>query len=121
MPPGGPGLPLDVAQEAYSHEESSAGFWPGSDAYPQAAFYSYAYPAPQGFAAALVEPSVAGFDAGRGEFILRYDAVRVAADPDAAIMAFLQSTYAAAADLGGWDRAALECGIGEPGVPRRVG
>lgn len=119
--PGGPGLPLDVTQEAYSHEESSAGFWPGSDDYPHAAFYSYAYPAPPGFAAAPVEPPAARFDTGLAEFILRYDDVRAAADPDAAIMAFLQSTYAAAADLGRWDRAALECGIGAPGVPRRVG
>nr|WP_295660824.1 DUF5996 family protein [Polymorphobacter sp.] len=118
--PGGPGLPLDVAREAYSHEESSAGFWPGSDAYPHAAFYSYAYPAPAGFAAATVAPAAAKFDPGLGEFILRYDDVRAASDPEAAIMAFLQSTYSAAADLGGWDRDALECGVGVPGVPRAV-
>ncbi len=118
--PGGPGLPLAVAQEAYSHEESSAGFWPGSDAYPHAVFYSYAYPAPAGFADAPIDPPAAAFDSGLGEFILRYDAVRAAADPDAAIMAFLQSTYAAAADLGGWDRASLDCGIGVPGVARPV-
>ncbi|UAJ11117.1 DUF5996 family protein [Glacieibacterium megasporae] len=118
--PGGPGLPLDVAREAYSHEESSAGFWPGSDAYPHPAFYSYAYPAPDGFAGATVAPAAAQFDGGLGEFILRYDDVSAAADPDAAIMEFLQSTYAAAADLGGWDRDALECGVGVPGIPRAV-
>jgi len=115
--PGGvPGLPDDVTREAYSHEVSSAGFWPGSDAYPQAAFYSYAYPGPDGFAGAAVSPDAARFDAGLGEFVLDYKAVRTAADPEAALTAFLQSTYEAAADLGGWDRAALDCA---PGVPRR--
>ena len=115
--PGGvPGLPDDVTREAYSHEVSSAGFWPGSDAYPRAAFYSYAYPPPPGFAEAAVEPKAARFDATLGEFLLDYDEVRAAPDPEAALAAFLQSTYGAAADLGGWDRALLEC---EPGIPRR--
>jgi hypothetical protein len=115
--PGGvPGLPDDVTREAYSHEVSSAGFWPGSDAYPHAAFYSYAYPAPPGFADAKVRPEAARFDAALGEFLLDYDAVRRAPDPEAALLDFLQSTYDAAADLGEWRRDALEC---DPGVPRR--
>lgn len=114
--PGGvPGLPDAVTREAYSHEVSSAGFWPGSDAYPRAAFYSYAYPAPAGFADAAE-----GWNADMGEYVLDYDAVRTAADPDATLLAFLQSTYDAAANLGGWDRAALECAIGELGRPRLV-
>jgi hypothetical protein len=118
--PGGvPGLPDDVTREAYSHEESSAGFWPGSDAFPQAAFYSYAYPEPAGF---RDRPVTAGahFDATLGEFILAYDTVRSAADPDALLLDFLATTYAAAADTGGWDRAALECGLGVPACPRAV-
>jgi hypothetical protein len=114
--PGGvPGLPDAVTREAYSHEVSSAGFWPGSDAYPRAAFYSYAYPAPSGFADAA-----AGWNADMGEYVLDYDVARSAADPDATLLAFLQSTYNAAADLGGWDRAALECPLGELGRPRIV-
>jgi hypothetical protein len=119
--PGGmPGLPDAVACEAYSHEESSVGFWPGSDMYPHAAFYAYAYPAPSGYADAQVEPGAASYDATLGEYILPYDAVRTAADPDAALLAFCQSTYNAAADLGGWDRASLECPLGRPRVPRVV-
>jgi hypothetical protein len=119
--PGGvPGLPDDVTREAYSHEVSSAGFWPGSDAYPHAAFYSYAYPSPEGFADAKVRPEAARFDATLGEFLLDYDDVRTAPDPEAALAAFLQSTYEAAADLAHWDRAALECAPGVPGRPRRV-
>jgi hypothetical protein len=120
--PGGvPHLPNAVAREAYSHEVSSAGFWPGSPGpvdYP--AFYSYAYPAPEGFAAARVAPEAAFFSKGLGEFILPYDAVRNARDPDATLMEFLQSTYAAAADLAKWDRAALECALGEAGKVRVV-
>lgn len=119
--PGGvPGLPDDVTREAYSHEVSSAGFWPGSDAYPQPAFYSYAYPSPPGFADAPVAPEAARFDSALGEFVLPYDAVRTAPDPEAALMAFLQSTYSAAADTAEWDRPALECGLGVPGTPRRA-
>jgi hypothetical protein len=118
--PGGiPGLPDRVTREAYSHEVSSAGFWPGSDAYPQAAFYSYAYPEPPGYrAAALLAPAM--FDETLGEFVLPYAAVRNAPDPDALLLDFLSASYAAAADLGGWDRAALECPLGVPGQPRRV-
>jgi len=118
--PGGvPHLPDAVAREAYSHEVSSAGFWPGGDGLPPS-FYAYAYPAPDGFAAAPVAPAAARFDATLGEFLLPYDAVRGAPDPDAALLAFLQSTYEAAADRAGWDRAALECGEGQIGVPRPV-
>ncbi len=120
--PGGvPHLPNAVAQEAYSHEVSSAGFWPGSPGPVEyAAFYSYAYPAPEGFAAARVTPDAAFFSKELGEFILPYDAVRTARDGDATLMDFLQSTYDAAADLAKWDRAALECGLGEPGKPRAI-
>ncbi|MES2043979.1 MAG: DUF5996 family protein [Pseudomonadota bacterium] len=119
--PGGlPGLPDAVTCEAYSHEEASIGFWPGSDAYPQAAFYAYAYPAPAGYGEANVEPAAAAYDTTMGEFLLPYDAVRTAADPDAALLAFCRSTYDAAADLGGWDRASLECPLGRPRVPRVV-
>jgi hypothetical protein len=120
--PGGiPHLPNAVAQEAYSHEVSSAGFWPGSPGpveYP--AFYSYAYPAPAGFAAAKVKPKEAFFEKTLGEFILPYDAVREARDGDALLMEFLQSTYDAAADLAKWDRKALDCALGEPGKVRAV-
>lgn len=119
--PGGfPGLPDAVTCEAYSHEEASVGFWPGSDAYPQPAFYAYAYPAPPGYADAGVMPEGATWNAALGEFLLSYDAVRGAADPDAALLAFCQSTYDAAADLGRWDRAALDCPLGKPGEPRAV-
>lgn len=118
--PGGvPGLPDDVTREAYSDEVSSAGFWPGNEAYPQAAFYSYAYPEPPGFRDAAMPPG-AFFDTALGEFILPYDALRKADDPDALLLAFLSSTYAAAADAGGWDRKALECEMGVPARVRRV-
>jgi hypothetical protein len=119
--PGGvPHLPDDVAREAYSHEVSSAGFWPGGGAIDYPAFYSYAYPAPDGFAAAKVRPDAAFFNKELGEFILPYDAVRTAANPDEALLAFLQSTYEAAADAAKWDRDALECAIGLAGVPRAL-
>ena len=116
--PGGvPGLPDAVTREAYSHEVSSAGFWPGSEAFPQAAFYSYAYPAPAGFRDRPVTPG-ARFDPMLGEFILPYDTVRAAAQPDALLLDFLSTTYAAAADAAGWDRAALECAFGVPAQVR---
>jgi hypothetical protein len=117
---GSPGLPDDVTREAYSHEVSSAGFWPGGGPIDHASFYSYAYPEPPGFAERRVQPAAAYYFEDFGQFLLPYEAVRTAADPDAALLAFLQSTYAAAADLGGWDRAALESELGRPGVPRRV-
>jgi hypothetical protein len=120
--PGGvPHLADAVAREAYSHEVSSAGFWPGGGGIDYPAFYSYAYPAPEGFAAANVRPDAAFFSTQLGEFILPYDAVRTAADPDATLLGFLQSTYDAAADAAKWDRAALECALGQPGTPRRLG
>jgi hypothetical protein len=118
--PGGvPGLPDAVACEAYSHEECSAGFWPGNDAFPQPAFYSYAYPEPAGYRDRAVTAG-AHFDAKLGEFILPYETVRAAANPDALLLDFLSTTYAAAADTGDWDRAALECPMGLPGRVRPV-
>ena len=109
--PGGvPNLPDWVVREAYSHEVSSCGFWPGGGAVPYAAFYSYAYPEPAGFAQAPVAPAAAFYHPDLHEFILPYDAVREAADPDRALLDFLQSTYEAAARLAGWDREALELG-----------
>jgi hypothetical protein len=120
--PGGiPNLPDAVTREAYSHEVSSAGFWPGGAGIPGGPFfYAYAYPTPDGFADARVEPAGARFDSALGEFVLDYEAVRAARDPDATLLAFLESTYAAAANLGGWDREALECERGRPRVPRPV-
>jgi hypothetical protein len=107
--PGGiPNLPDRVTREAYSHEVSSCGFWSGTSPIDFPAFYAYAYPQPEGFAAAPVAPDGAFYSADFGEFILPYDAVRTSADPDRTLLAFLQSTYAAAADLAKWDRAALE-------------
>ena len=118
--PGGvPGLPDPVTREAYSHEVSSAGFWPGNEAYPHAAFYSYAYPAPARFDRAAVLPAAAFWSADLGEWLLPYDAVRSAADPDATLLEFLQTTYRAAADLGHWDPG-LECPLGVPRRPRAV-
>jgi hypothetical protein len=119
--PGGiPHLSDAVTREAYSHEVSSAGFWAGGAGFDAPSFYSYAYPAPDGFGAARVRPPVARFDAALGEFLLPYAAVREADDPDQTLLSFLQSTYEAAADLGGWDRAALECEEGKIGQPRPV-
>lgn len=108
-PPHGsvPGIPLKVVREAYSHEVSSAGFWPGSEQ-ADAAFYAYAYPEPEGVDRATVKPAEAFYSGELREFLLPYEAVRASADPDAALLEFLESTYRAAADLGGWDRGALE-------------
>jgi hypothetical protein len=110
--PGTPLAPASVSVEAYSHEESSCGFWPGA---PGTAplFYAYAYPEPEGFKAAAVRPQAARFDPALGEFVLPYEAVRAAADPDAALLDFFQSAYEAAADLAAWPRAELER-TGEP-------
>jgi len=119
--PGGiPHLSDDVACEAHSHEESSAGFWPGSGAIDYPAFYSYAYPEPAGFRAVKVRPDAEACRLRIGEFILPYDAVRTAAAPDQALLEFLQSTYEAAANAAKWDRDALECAPGQPGVVRQV-
>jgi hypothetical protein len=118
--PGGvPGLPDAVTREAYSHEVSSAGFWPGNDASPAAVFYSYAYPEPPSFRDRAVAAG-AYFDAKLGEFILPYDTVRLAAAPEALLLDFLSSTYTAAAEAGRWDRAQLECPVGVPGRVRRL-
>jgi hypothetical protein len=121
--PGGiPHLPDDVTREAYSHEVSSAGFWPGgAGGGGEPFFYSYAYPSPVGFGNAKVEPAAARFDDSLGEFVLPYEAVRTAPDAEAALLAFLASTYRAAADLGQWDRVTLECAPGRPRVPRPLG
>jgi hypothetical protein len=105
--PGSPVLPASVSREAYSHEEWSCGFWPGAPGVPPM-FYAYIYPEPAGFSEVLVRPQAARWDKTLGEFVLPYKAVRRAADPDEAILAFFQSTYGAAADLAGWRRAELE-------------
>jgi hypothetical protein len=118
--PGGiQNLPDPVTQEAYSHEVSSAGFWPGGGGIDEPCFYSYAYPTPDGFAGQPVQPEAARFDKTLGEFVLPYEAVRAAPDPHAALLAFLQSTYDAAAALAGWDKG-LSCAIGRKGLPRSV-
>lgn len=107
--PGGiPKLPDWVTREAYSHEVSSCGFWPGGGPIPHAVFYSYAYPEPKGFAAAEVRPAAAFYSNDLREFVLPYDAVRESESPDETLLEFLQTTYEAAANLAGWDRAALE-------------
>jgi hypothetical protein len=107
--PGGvPGLPDRITREAYSHEVSSAGFWPGGVIAADPIFYSYAYPEPKGFRDASLVPDAAGFDTNLSEFTLPYEAVRKAADPAAELLGFLQSTYEAAANLQRWDREALE-------------
>jgi len=107
--PGGiPNLPDRVTREAYSHEVSSCGFWAGGGAVAYPAYYAYAYPEPAGFVSARVGPADAFYSTDMREFILPYDAVRLSDDPDRTLLEFLQSTYVAAADLAGWDRAALE-------------
>jgi len=113
-----PGVAAEVMREAYSHEVSSAGFWPGGNGTDFPAFYSYAYPTTAGFRESAVQPEAAYFSEPLGEFLLPYDAVRAAADPEATLLAFLQSTYEAAAHAANWDRAALECPRGLPRVPR---
>ena len=103
-------------REAYSQEVSSAGFWPGAET-GGAAFYSYAFPEPDGYADAAVTPDAARYDADLGEWVLPYDAVRQSADPDATLLGFLETTYAAAADLAGWDRPRLGAGRGRLAPP----
>jgi hypothetical protein len=97
-----------IQREAYSHEVISAGFWPGNGGYGAAAFYCYAAPVPEGLAEAKVRPAAAGWDKALGEFIFKYDAVLAEASPEAALMEFVESAYAAAADAAKWDRATLE-------------
>ncbi len=119
--PGGvPNLPDWVAREAYSHEVSSCGFWPGSGPISYAAFYSYAYPEPAGFAAAAIKPAGGFYSTDLGEFILPYDDVRSSQSPDETLLDFLQTTYEAAADLAHWDRPALER-VGDPGAQFATG
>ncbi|WP_375285964.1 DUF5996 family protein [Sphingomonas sp.] len=115
---GVPALPDAVAQEAYDREVSSAGFWPGGGGVDEPAFYAYAYPAPEGFRDAPVRPEAAHWHEGLSEFVLPYEAVQSAEDGDAALLAFLTSTYEAAAALGDWDRDLLECAHGQKGKPR---
>ncbi|MPV90552.1 hypothetical protein GB882_17910 [Georgenia ruanii] len=105
-PGGAPHCGPQVMREAYSHEVSSAGYWPGGDG--EGFFYSYAYPEPAAFAVAAVQPEAARWSADLAEFVLPYEAVRRAPDPAAALMRFLESTYKAAAEAAGWDRARLE-------------
>lgn len=105
---GAPNMPLRVMQEAYSQEVSSAGFWPGNETSPQAAFYSYCYPTPAAFGEQTVEPKEAFYSKEMGEFFLLYDVVRNAADPETVLLQFLNSTYKAAAETGNWNRTALE-------------
>jgi hypothetical protein len=114
-PGGAPHMPDAVARDAYNQELSSAGFWPGGKMGPH--YYSYAYPTPPGFAQASILPDVARFDEQLGEFLLSYEAVRTSADPDAMLLAFLQTTYEAAADLAHWDRQFLEGPTGPVGHP----
>jgi len=108
--PGGlPHFPDAVAREAYSHEVTSCGFWPGNRAAPTPIFYAYAYPTPEGFSEAAVEPESAFWLGELGEFALPYEALRTAPDADAALLSFFRTTHAVAADRAGWDREALEC------------
>ena len=108
--PGGiPNFPDDVAQEAYSHEVTSVGFWPGNRAAPAPIFYAYAYPTPEGFSSAGVDPDAAFWLDELAEFALPYAAVVAAEDPDALLLSFFESTHAAAAELAQWDRPSLEC------------
>jgi Family of unknown function (DUF5996) len=113
-----PGVAPEVMQEAYSHEVSSAGFWPGGGGTDYPAFYSYTYPPAAGFRDFKVRPDAAFYSEALGEFLLPYAAMRDSADPDGELLAFLQSTYEAAAQSAHWDRVALECPLGVPGVPR---
>ncbi len=109
--------PFSVILGFHAGAGGSAGFWPGNEAFPRAAFYSYAYPEPAGFRDQPTAPGAA-FDTTLGEFILPYDTVAQAPEPDALLLDFLSTTYAAAAETGGWDRAAFECPLGVPGRVR---
>lgn len=119
--PGGvANLPDDIVEEAYSHEVSSAGFWPGGGGKDEAMFYSYAYSAPDKFAEQDIMPQAAHFDNILQEFVLPYEAVRTSSDPRGELLLFLQTTYEAAANTGHWERETLECAPGEASVPRTV-
>jgi len=105
---GAPNVAPWVIAESYSHECSSCGFWPGNGGYGRAAFFVYAYPEPKGYGETRLASAEAFYDTGLGQFILPYDAVQRSDDPDRLLLGFLQETYAAAAELGNWDRKALE-------------
>ena len=109
-PGGAPNIPLRVMQEAYSHEVSSCGFWPGSDQYPYPAFYSYCYPTPAEFGTQKVNPDSAFLSTEMGEFLLNYDVVQQSASPETTLLQFMQSTYNAAALTGSWDEN-LQCDL----------
>ena len=116
-PGGAPNCGPHVMQEAYSHEVSSCGYWPGGEG--EGLFYSYAYPEPTGYRDAEVTPEEASYHDALGEYVLPYEVVRASARPDDVLLGFLQSTYEAAADCAGWDRAALERHPPQATVPRR--
>jgi hypothetical protein len=117
-PGGAPHCPDYVMREAYSHEVSSAGFWPGDARFPEAAFYSYAYPEPAGFAQAPVLPEATCYERPLGLFVLPYETVRAAPSPDREVSTFLETTYTAAAEMGRWDRRAVERGMPTSEKPR---
>ncbi len=117
-PGGAPNCATWVMEEAYSREEISIGWWPTSDD-PGPVFYAYTYPEPAGFPAARIRPAEADYDGRLGEFVLPYEAIRGAPDPDAAVLEFFQSAYEAGADLAGWDRARLEPAVMPKRPPRR--
>jgi hypothetical protein len=109
-PGGAPNIPVEVMQEAYSHEVSSCGFWPGSEAFPQPAFYAYCYPTPDAFGKQQVSPPEAFYSSEMGEFFLTYEVVQQSANPQEVLLQFLQSTYDAAAVTGNWDKN-LQCDL----------
>jgi hypothetical protein len=112
-PGGAPNIPLRVMQEAYSHEVSSYGFWPGGESYPEPVFYAYIYPTPPSFAEQQVVPKEAFYSNEMGEFFLSYDVVRQSVNPEETLLQFLQSTYEAAANTAHWDREKLEFDFSE--------
>jgi hypothetical protein len=107
-----------IQRESYSHEVSSAGFWPGDSRYPAPAFYAYTVPAPPGLSGAPVQPEAAFWNNDLGEFLLPYDAIRESDAPDRLLLDFMQTAYEAGASAAGWDRPALERGSGQPTPPR---
>lgn len=110
-PGGAPNMPTSVMQEAYSHEVSSCGFWPGSEQFPHPVFYAYCYPTPEEFSQQPVKPNEAFYSQEMGEFMLLYEVVQRSDDPEDILLQFLQTTYEAAANTGNWDRHALECDL----------
>lgn len=110
-PGGAPNVPVRVMQEAYSHELSSCGFWPGNDQLPEAVFYAYCYPSTTDFSKQPVAPGEAYYHEQMGEFILAYESVRQSNDPEKMLLQFMQTTYEAAANTAKWDRTGLECDL----------